>query len=184
MVAQSIDGKKILSMRSTIKIFLCGFMGAGKSTFLEKFSGSDTILIDLDGEILTRSGHTNLGDYIDEIGWERFRAIEISVLKEILQVKKNMVISLGGGAFTENFRGLLAEDKNNFTVWLNTPLEVCLERILSSKDRPLVRLGDTYLRSLYLERSKDYQKCDIVLNQNEQESIKNLKDLISLMPSK
>lgn len=183
MGGQSIDGKKILLMRSNIKFFLCGFMGAGKTTFLRRFSGLDITLVDLDEEILSKSQFTNLGDYIEQIGWEQFRLLELSYLKKILQTKKNMVISLGGGAFSESFRVLLKENKNNFSIWLNTPFEVCLRRISSSKDRPLVKLGEAYLRNLYLERLKDYQKCDIVLNQNEQESIKNIKDLISLMPS-
>jgi shikimate kinase len=182
MGLQSIDGKKIVLMRSTKKIFICGFMGAGKSTFLRKFSGSDLILMDLDELILSKGGRENLGDYIEEIGWERFRELEFSQLGEILKTKERMMISLGGGSLSENFWNLLKKDKKNLTVWLKTPFEECLRRISSSKDRPLVKNGEAYLKALYEERLKDYENCDIALNQNEQESIKNIKDLISLMP--
>jgi len=179
---QSIDGKKILLMHSVIKIFICGFMGAGKSTFLTKFRGSEIALIDLDDLILSKSARENLGDYIEEIGWDRFRELELTQLNEILNTKKEMLVSLGGGAFSEKFQTLLKNDKNNFTVWLDTPFEECFRRISSSENRPLVRKGKVFLKELYQERLKDYKKCDIALNQNEQESIKNIKDLISLMP--
>ena len=182
MGLQSIDGKKIVLMHSTKRIFICGFMGAGKSTFLRKFSGSDLILMDLDELILINSGQENLGNYITEIGWERFRELELSQLTEILKTKKSVMVSLGGGALSEKFWNLLRKDKNNLTIWLRTPFDECLKRISSSKDRPLVKNGEAYLKKLYQERLKDYEKCDITLNQNEQESIKNIKDLISLMP--
>ncbi len=157
-------------------------MGSGKSTFLRKFTESDIALIDLDDLILSKSNRENLGDYIHEIGWDRFRELELTQLTEILNTKKAMLVALGGGAFSENFQTLLKKDKNNFTVWLNTPFRECFRRISSSKNRPLVAKGEVFLRALYLERLKDYEKCDIALNQNEQESIKNKKDLISLMP--
>jgi len=159
-------------------------MGAGKSTFLEKFSGSAFDLIDLDEKILKNSSYSNLGDFIESIGWEAFREIEFNNLSEILKKNVNMVVALGGGAFSERFQSLLGQSKNNSTVWLNTPLEVCLKRIFTSSNRPLAKKGEEFLRNLYLERKEDYKKCDIFLNQKEQESVGTIKDLISLIPSK
>jgi shikimate kinase len=159
-------------------------MGAGKSTFLEKFSGSGFELIDLDERILQTTSYSRLGDFIDGIGWETFREIEFKNLSEILKKNVNMVVALGGGAFTDRFQSLLRQSKDNSTIWLNTSLEVCLKRIFTSSNRPLAKKGEEYLRSLYLEREEDYKKCDIFLNQKEQESVRSIKDLISLIPSK
>ena len=159
-------------------------MGAGKSTFLQKFSGSGFELVDLDGKILKNSTYSNLGDFIEEIGWEAFREIEFNNLSEILKKDGNMVIALGGGAFSERFQALLRQSKGCSTVWLNTSLEECLKRIFTSSNRPLAKKGKEFLRNLYLERIEDYKKCDIFLNQKEQESVRSIKDLISLIPSK
>ncbi len=169
---------------SVNKIFLCGFMGSGKSTLLKKISASGFELIDLDMEILSKSSHSSLWNLIEEIGWESFRDLEYSHLKELLLKKEKILVALGGGAFGERFQALLRESQGNFTIWLNTPLEECLKRISSDENRPLVKKGQDYLRELYNQRLDYYKKCDFVLNQNEQEMIKSVEDLISLIPSK
>jgi shikimate kinase len=170
-------------MQSVKKIFICGFMGAGKTTFLKKFSNSEFELIDLDESILKDSTYKDLLELIEEIGWETFRKLEFNKLKKILSDNEKVIVALGGGAFSGKFQSLVGKENNNFTVWLNTPLEECLLRVSTDNSRPLIKKGEDFLRNLYSQRLKDYKNCDLVLNQKEQESVKTIKDLISLMPT-
>ena len=100
---------------------ICGFMGAGKSTFLEKIQKNHTgtdFFFDLDHEIYSRKKNNDsehLGALIEKVGWEQFRSWEIEILKELIENSKNLhankkadlFISLGGGSVTEDLLSII-----------------------------------------------------------------------------
>lgn len=90
-----------------MKILICGFMGSGKTSLLEKLkknSGSYAAFHDLDDVLLGRFGESfkSLGDLIEYRGWDYFRRVESEVLGEFLSASdENLVLALGGGAWVE-----------------------------------------------------------------------------------
>jgi shikimate kinase len=161
-------------------------MGAGKTTFLEGLKekrDSNEDFLDLDQVIFEthRTHQANLAEFITEQGFETFRALEIKELKEIIakasQNHLDLFISLGGGAVTKELLKLRDELESCFLVWLNTPFPTCLGRILGDPSRPLVAKGPKYLKELYEEREKFYQKADICLDASSQDMVWTAKTL-------
>lgn len=121
-------------------IVIIGFMACGKTEVARALAAHLNLpLIDLDDKIATLHGRTAAQLIIDE-GEPAFRAIETQTLSEVLNTNKRSVIALGGGAWiTDENRNLIAAH-HGVAVWLDTPFEVCWQRIESAaEDRPLGR---------------------------------------------
>ena len=80
-----------------IRIFLTGYMGAGKTTLGKAFARKMNIpFIDLDWYIEERF-HKTVGELFTERGEAGFRELERNMLHEVAEFE-NVVISTGGGA--------------------------------------------------------------------------------------
>lgn len=149
------------SIRINSSIFLVGFMGAGKTTVgqvLAKELGYD--FIDLDNVITMETGRSVQQIFL-ELGEAEFRWLETEAIRSCRNLGSS-VVALGGGAYVspENRDLLRGIGK---TIWLNCPLEVCLQRIKGDKSRPL--LGDEEaMRTLLDERIDSYSQADYVVN--------------------
>ena len=85
----------------------------------------------------------------------------------ILQANKSSVISLGGGAFDNvNTRTILL--KKSHVIWLNTPVEILINRVGDGSKRPMIR-GDVNksISELLKKRIKHYSLCHDQLNTNK-----------------
>jgi shikimate kinase len=121
-------------------IVIVGFMGCGKTGVARELARQlDLAMIDLDERIAEQHGRS-AAELIREDGEGAFRSLETATLKELLESRAAGVIALGGGAWiTERNRELIAQ-YDGFSVWLDTPFEVCWQRIeASDDDRPLGR---------------------------------------------
>lgn len=127
-------------MKRTGPIVITGFMGCGKSKVARELARRrDVAMVDLDDWIIARVGRSP-AQLINEDGERAFREIETNALRELLQSGGAGVIALGGGAWIEEANRDLIEQYRCLTVWLDTPFEICWERIAASEeDRPLGR---------------------------------------------
>lgn len=147
-------------------IIVTGFMGAGKTTValaLSRLLRGE--MIDLDRFITQRIGRSPK-EIIEEDGEAAFRAVETSLLSEVLAVGAVQVISLGGGAWTrpEN-RQLIAQHQGR-VVWLDAPFEVCWQRIVASgSERPLAPDREQ-AKNLYDVRRPIYQMAALHVETN------------------
>ena len=145
-------------------IFLVGFMGAGKTTVgreLARLLGYD--FIDLDELIAARIGKS-VQEIFAELGEAEFRRLESEAIQSCSDMVRT-VVALGGGAYVrdDNRRVVRAIGK---TVWLDCPLETCLERIGGDKSRPL--LGDVdQMRALLAQRRESYAEADYAIGSGE-----------------
>ena len=91
-------------------------------------------------------------------GENYFRKIEEQTTLKKLKLSST-VISLGGGAFTNNnIRKEIL--KNHLSFWLNWDDKILLNRIKNSKKRPLaINTTDTELIDLIKKRSNIYSKA-------------------------
>jgi shikimate dehydrogenase len=118
-------------------IALVGFMGSGKTAVgraLARRMGLD--FADTDAEIERRSGIT-VPQIFKTKGEPRFRALEKSLIAEIVPAARNKIFSLGGGALLDkDTRALLA--RHCHVIWLWTSLETALGRI-DPASRPVLQ---------------------------------------------
>lgn len=152
------------SNRINSPIFLIGFMGAGKTTVgqvLAKELGYD--FIDLDNVIALQTGKSVQQIFL-ELGEVEFRWLETEAIRCCRNLVSS-VVALGGGAYvSEENRDLLRGIGK--TIWLDCPLDVCLQRIRGDKSRPL--LGDeSAMRTLLDNRRPSYSQADFRINAAE-----------------
>lgn len=119
------------------RIFLIGYMGAGKSTMGKALAKTmDLTFIDLDDFIVNRQ-HKTVSEIFEEVGEDGFRQIERKALIEVAAYE-NVVISLGGGTpcFFDNMDVV---NKAGKSVYLRPSEEVLLQRLIKGKNkRPLL----------------------------------------------
>lgn len=136
-------------------------MGSGKTTVAKELSLLlDCAVADLDQIVTIREG-SSPKEIIERDGEEVFRAIESRILSQLLEENLARVIALGGGAWTIANNRRAIEDYRCFSVWLDTPFELCWQRILEAGDeRPLAPDKHSAQR-LYQERRHLYEQVDM-----------------------
>lgn len=120
------------------RIFLTGYMGAGKTTLGRAFAKAMELqFIDLDWYIESRF-HKSIRDIFAERGEEGFRLLERNMLHEVGEFD-DVVVSVGGGTpcFFDNMEYM---NKQGQTVYLDVPVEVLFRRLKVGKaQRPLLK---------------------------------------------
>jgi shikimate kinase len=144
-------------------IIITGFMASGKTTVARALARDLRCeSIDLDQFVSDQTRRTPK-EIIERDGESAFREVETACLREALKKDGPLVIALGGGAWTiEPNRELIAA-RGGFTVWLDTPFELCWQRISASgSDRPLAPDREQ-AHNLYLQRRSLYQLASLPL---------------------
>lgn len=117
------------------KLYLVGFMGAGKSTVARALGRRIGWRVeDIDDRIEARA-HRTVASIFAQHGEPYFRQLERQALGELLP-QRQVVVSTGGGTFAEaDNRALMLAD--GAVVWLDVPLATVLERVPADGRRPL-----------------------------------------------
>ena len=146
-------------MNNDTRIILTGFMGVGKTTVARHLAHLlDCQRLDLDAQIV-ESEHRTIAEIIEQEGLEKFRQIETSHLRRVLESNAR-IIALGGGAWTIEENRRLIKAVGFTTVWLESSFEHCWLNISSSKRvRPLARNKSDALK-LFEERQRVYCLAD------------------------
>ena len=145
-------------MKSKENLVFLGMMGSGKSSIGSLVAKKlELNFIDIDEEI-ENNLNTTIKQIFEKKGENYFRKIEEQTTLKKLKLNST-VISLGGGAFTNNnIRKEIL--KNHLSFWLNWDDNVLLNRIKNSKKRPLAfNATDTELINLIRKRSNIYSKA-------------------------
>ena len=116
------------------KVYLVGFMGAGKTTVARALARRlDWRMSDID-ELIERREHLTVSDLFARQGESYFRAVERAVLLEQIGVP-HTVVATGGGTFVDpQNRALINAD--GASVWLDVSLERLAARILPPRPGP------------------------------------------------
>ena len=148
-------------------ICIMGLMGSGKSIIGKDLSKCLNFkFYDTDNEIELKM-KKSISKIFEEDGESFFRDIELKVCTDLLTLD-NCVISLGGGSvINKEIRRVIK--KNSYSIYLQVKLNKLLERLKSSKKRPLLNKNlnkKETLENLYNYRRKFYEKADFIVNNN------------------
>lgn len=164
-----------------MKIFLCGYMGSGKSAvsgLLAKKLGFNFIDIDDHIELLEQ---LTVKEIFDRKGELYFRKRENQILHDVLDDPASLVISLGGGTpCYGNNLDIIINRKETRLIYLKASVGFLTDRLFLEKNtRPmishLVKKEDLedFIRKHLFERSYYYNQADIKVDVEE----KNLESI-------
>jgi shikimate kinase len=174
-----------------IRIFLIGYMGAGKTT-LGKLLAKDlgVEFIDLDWYIEARF-HKTVSEIFAERGEAGFREMERNMLHEV-GAFDNVIISAGGGTpcFFDNMDFMNA---NGQTVFLDASIDILFSRLrVAKQQRPILRDKSDEELKAFIGKALDgrmpfyskatYRFCADELESSSQidNSVKRLRELLGL----
>lgn len=152
-------------------IILIGFMGCGKTTFGKWIAKNKKMkFVDTD-EIIEKNEQCTINEIFKNRGEEVFRNMETEVIKKLLDTAENSVISAGGGLPVKHInRGLLKE--LGTVVYLRTPKEELVKRLLNDTSRPLLKGGniEQKIDTLMSLRKDIYEEtADIIIDTTDRE---------------
>jgi shikimate kinase len=143
------------------KIYLVGFMAAGKSTVARALAARLRWQAeDVDALIEARERRT-IADIFQQHGESYFRSVERDILKLLLPLR-HVVIATGGGTFMDP-ENRAAINMDGISVWLDVPLEELVARIPADGRRPLAA-DRAALERLYAIRVAGYAAARFRVN--------------------
>ncbi|GAA0545294.1 shikimate kinase [Chitinophaga japonensis] len=151
-----------------MKIFLIGFMGAGKTYWGKQLAEHwELPYYDLD-EVIVAEEAMAVSDIFATKGEDYFREKESALLRE-LGKEERFLISCGGGTpcFQDNMDFM---NENGITIWLNPSVPVMVERLQRKKyKRPLIQdLPDedltAFIEKKLAERQPFYQQSQHIID--------------------
>lgn len=138
-----------------MSVYLCGFMGCGKSHVGRMLAKRlEMKFIDLDRYIVNAEKMT-IPEIFEKYGEPHFRELEAKYIREL---SNGCVVATGGGALINDETAKYARE-SGVTVYINTSFEECYRRIEGDTNRPLVMKNTKeQLNELYEKRSAIYRK--------------------------
>jgi shikimate kinase len=152
-------------------IFLCGFMGSGKSTHGKKLARLLKLPFeDLDLYIQNKE-HKTIQFIFENEGENEFRTLETKYLKELILSSESSVISLGGGTVCFN-NNLEFIKENGILIFIEMLPEALAERLQkSNQKRPLLKNHTSASLLKFIEdtlegRNAFYHKAQLIVDGN------------------
>lgn len=167
------------------RIFLIGFMAAGKTTLGRALAHKLGLqFIDLDLYIESRY-HMSVSQLFAERGEDAFRRIERNLLHEVAEIE-NAVIATGGGTpcHFDNIDYML--QKEGTVVYLKASPEVIQNRLTIARiQRPLVAGKSseelqTYIRQTLASRSPYYERAHRIFQADHLEDISQVNESVGI----
>ncbi len=137
-------------------LFLCGFMGCGKTTIGEQLAQKLGLpFMDTDAYLVEQEGKS-IPEIFAEDGEPYFREKEAEAIRTLRQ--KPAVISCGGGAMLREDSAAAARETGE-VILLDVPFEVCYARIADDTNRPIVQQNTkAELEQIFEQRAAIYRK--------------------------
>jgi shikimate kinase len=133
------------------KLYLVGFMGAGKTTVARALAKRlDWVSADID-ELVEASERMTVADLFARKGEAYFRAVERAVLQQQLGAR-HAIVATGGGTFVDPINRA-AINADGASIWLDLPFERALARVPTDGRRPLAANRVEFERLFHARRA-------------------------------
>ena len=140
------------------KIYLVGFMAAGKTTVARALAGRLGWRAEDIDELIEARERRTVADILSRNGEPYFRALERDILRLLLPLR-HVVVATGGGTFMDpDNRGAINMD--GVSVWLDVPLEELVGRLPADGRRPLAA-DRVQMERLYAVRQVAYANAQL-----------------------
>ena len=150
---------------SSKNIVLIGMAGVGKTTVGRVLSKKiQRKFLDMDQEFEDQT-KIRITDFFAIYGEKEFRKIERRIINDVLTKNNKLVVSAGGGIFSnDKIRDLII--KKSITFFLDPSIETLAERLKKNfSNRPLLNKGNLRdnIEKLYQKRIKDYMMAKHII---------------------
>jgi shikimate kinase len=140
------------------KIFLVGFMAAGKTTVARSLAARLGWRAEDVDELIEARERRTVTEIFARNGEPYFRAIEREILRLLLPLR-HVVVATGGGTFVDP-ENRAAMHRDGLSIWLDVPFGEVLARLPADGRRPLA--GDrTQMERLFAARQIAYAQAQL-----------------------
>ena len=140
------------------KIYLVGFMAAGKTTVARALSARLGWRAEDVDELIEVRERRAIADIFARQGEPYFRGLEREILKLLLPLR-HAVVATGGGTFMDA-ENRSAINLDGLSVWLDVPLDLLLARIPADGRRPLAA-DRSQMERLFAVRQAAYAQAHL-----------------------
>ena len=159
----------------TDKIYLVGFMAAGKTTLAQALARRlGWRAEDVDLLVEARERRT-VADIFAREGEPYFRSVERQIIWSLLP-QRHAVVATGGGTFVDP-ENRAAINADGVSIWLDVPFDVLLTRIPADGRRPLAN-DRVQMAMLYENRRLAYQQAQMRIDASRARSEELVEQLI------
>ncbi|MEP6917606.1 MAG: shikimate kinase [Acidobacteriota bacterium] len=135
------------------KIYLVGFMAAGKTTVARALGARLGWRAEDIDELIEARERRSVADIFAKQGEPYFRALERDILRVLLPMR-HVVVATGGGTFMDP-DNRTAINIDGVSIWLDVPIEELLARLPADGSRPLAA-DLTQMERLFAMRQAAY----------------------------
>lgn len=140
------------------KIYLVGFMAAGKTTVAQALGRRLGWRVEDVDELIEARERRTVAEIFQKQGESYFRRVEREILGLLLPLR-HVVVATGGGTFMDP-ENRAAINMDGISVWLDVPLEELVARIPADGRRPLAA-DRAALDRLYAIRTTGYSLATV-----------------------
>ena len=140
------------------KIYLVGFMAAGKTTVARCLATRLGWRAEDVDELIEARERKPIADIFLRHGEPYFRAVERDILKLLLPLR-HVVVATGGGTFMDA-DNRIAMNMDGFSIWLDVPFELLLARLPADGRRPLAA-DRAQMERLFIARQAAYAQAHL-----------------------
>lgn len=163
------------------KIYLVGFMAAGKTTVARIVARRLGWRVEDIDELIEARERATVADIFARRGEPHFRAVERDILRLVLPLR-HVVVATGGGTFMdpENQQAIAMD---GVPVWLDVPLETVVARLPPDGRRPL-SADRAQMERLFALRQSAYARAPLRIDATlpPEEIAERMLDALHLRP--
>jgi shikimate kinase len=146
------------------KIYLVGFMAAGKTTVARALAERLRWRAEDVDELIEARERRTVADIFARSGEPYFRALERDILRLLLPLR-HVVVATGGGTFMDP-ENRAAINLDGLSIWLDVPLEELIARLPADGRRPLAA-DRAQMERLFAVRQSAYANARLRIDARE-----------------